>query len=148
MKKFTLVILALILSACSLMPASEFNQNLAKWHQADLSHYQYDLVIGCFCPFSQDMPLTIEVKDEVVVSITRADGTLIDSSNMNYQYYVPYAILDGLFAELKTEMTEADEITVTYDPLYGFPVNVAIDRIKLAMDDELSLQVINFEVLK
>lgn len=148
MKKFILVILALTLSACSLMPASEFNQNLARWNEADISHYKYDLVIGCFCPFFQDMPLTIEVKDGVVVSITRVDGTALDASDMNYQYYVPYATIDSLFTELKSEIAEADEVTVTYDPLYGFPVDVAIDRIKLAVDDELSLQVTNFEVLK
>ena len=31
---------------------------------------------------------------------------------------------------------------------YGFPVDVSIDVIKLAVDDELSLRVTNFEVLK
>lgn len=146
MKKIFIFAIALLLAACS--TATEYDQNLAKWQAANVSHYQYDLVIGCFCPFYQDMPLTIEVKDGEVVSITSADGTLLDASNPSYQYYLEYASLDLLFAELKSEQAEAEEVIVTYDPQYGFPAEISIDRIKAAVDDELSLQVTNFEVLE
>jgi hypothetical protein len=37
---------------------------------------------------------------------------------------------------------------VFYDPTYGFPSQVSIDYIKRAVDDELGLQVSNFEVLE
>lgn len=146
MKKIILVVLALMLAACS--ATSEYDQNIKKWQDAGISHYRYDLVIGCFCPFYEDMPLTIEVKDGEVVSITSANGTLLDSSNPSYQYYLEYGTLDLLFTELNSEMAEADEVIVSYDSQYGFPTEISIDRIKLAMDDELSLQVTNFEVLK
>ncbi|MEY2818737.1 MAG: hypothetical protein RL275_2200 [Chloroflexota bacterium] len=146
MKKIILVVLALIVAACS--TSSEYDQKLKQWTDAGVSHYRYDLVIGCFCPFSQDMPLTIEVKDGQVVSITNVEGVLLDASNPSYQYYLEYATIDLLFAELKSEMTEAEELTVAYDPQYGFPSEVWIDRIKLAVDDEMSLQVTNFEVLE
>ena len=146
MKKIILVVLALIVAACS--TSSEYDQKLKQWTDAGVSHYRYDLVIGCFCPFSQDMPLTIEVKDGQVVSITNVEGVLLDASNPSYQYYLEYATIDLLFAELKSEMTEAEELTVVYDPQYGFPSEVWIDRIKLAVDDEMSLQVTNFEVLE
>lgn len=146
MKKIILVVLALIVAACS--TSSEYDQKLKQWTDAGVSHYRYDLVIGCFCPFSQDMPLTIEVKDGQVVSITNVEGVLLNASNPSYQYYLEYATIDLLFAELKSEMAEAEELTVAYDPQYGFPSEVWIDRIKLAVDDEMSLQVTNFEVLE
>ena len=146
MKKIILVVLALIVAACS--TSSEYDQKLKQWTDAGVSHYRYDLVIGCFCPFSQDMPLTIEVKDGKVVSITNVEGVLLDASNPSYQYYLEYATIDLLFAELKSEMTEAEELTVVYDPQYGFPSEVWIDRFKLAVDDEMSLQVTNFEGLE
>ncbi|MBE7432578.1 MAG: hypothetical protein HS100_01545 [Anaerolineales bacterium] len=146
MRKFILVVLALILSACS--AGSEYEQNLNKWGEAGVSHYRYDLVIGCFCPFYQDMPLTIEVENGEVVSITRVDGTPVDASDPNYEYYVRYATIDGLFDELNSEMMEAEEAIVTYDEQYGFPAEVSIDVIKLAMDDELSWRVTNFEILQ
>lgn len=148
MKKILLLTLAILMAACSVFSASEFDQNLSKWQDAGVSHYRYDLTIGCFCPFYQDMPLTIEVQNGEVVSIARTDGTLVDPSDPNYQYYEKYATIDRLFSELKSEMESAEEVKTTYDPQYGFPAEVSIDAIKLAMDDELALQVSNFEVLK
>ncbi len=146
MKKFILGVLAIILVACS--TGSEQDKNLNKWQDAGISHYQYDLVIGCFCPFMQDMPLTIEVENGEVASISRADGTEILASDPNYEYYVKYATIEGVFSELKNETADADEVVVTYDAQYGFPAEVSIDRIAAAVDDEMSLQVTNFEVLK
>ena len=146
MKKLFVLAIALLLAACS--TTTEYDQNLVKWQTANVTHYQYDLMIGCFCPFYQDMPLTIEVKDGEVVSITSADGTLLDASDPSYPYYLEYATLDLLFAELKSEQAEAEEVVVTYDPQYGFPAQVSIDRIKLAVDDELSLLVSNFKILE
>ncbi|MBI3170773.1 MAG: hypothetical protein HYZ22_20010 [Chloroflexi bacterium] len=148
MNKLLLLTLTILLTACSALQTSEFDQNLSKWQDANIAYYRYDLFIGCFCPFYQDMPLTIEVKNGEVASIARADGTFVDASDPNYEFYVKYATIDRLFAELKSETAQAEEVVVTYDPQYGFPVNVSIDVIKLAMDDELSLQVTNFEVLK
>jgi len=146
MKKILVLVLSIFLAGC--FAATEYNQNLAKWQEAGIAHYKYDLVIGCFCPFYEDMPLTIEVKNGEAVSITRGDGTSIDPSDPNYQFYGSYTTIDRLFEQLKSEMADADEVIVTYDPQYGFPVDVSIDVIKLAMDDELSLSVTNFEVLK
>lgn len=145
MKKLTLAIFVFVLSACS---ASRFDQNLTKWNDAGISHYRFQLVIGCFCPFYEDMPLTIEVNDGEVVSISRADGTVMTPADANYQYYEKYATIERLFSELESEMKIADKTIVTYDPLYGFPAHVEIDQIELAVDDELSLQVTNFEAIK
>ncbi len=145
MRKFILVVLALILSACS--AGSAYDQNLKKWREAGVSHYRYNLVIGCFCPFYQDMPLAVEVQNGEVVSITRVDGTTVDASDPNHEYYVKYATIDRLFAELESEMAGAEEVTAAYDPEFGFPMEVSIDVIKLAMDDELSWRVTNFEIL-
>lgn len=146
MKKILLFMLTLLLVACS--AKTEYDQNLAKWQSADVTHYRFNLVIGCFCPFYQDMPLTVEVKDGEVLSISRADGTLVEPADPNYQYYEKYATIDRLFAELASEMADADEVIVTYDAQFGFPADVSIDQIKLAMDDELALRVTNFEVLQ
>jgi hypothetical protein len=145
MKKIILVVLALMLTACS--ASSTYNQNLKKWQGANISHYRYQLVIGCFCPFYEDMPLTIEVENGVVVSIARTDGTLVDSTDPAYETYSAYATIDRLFAQLESEMADADEVNVDYDSQFGFPANISIDLIKEAVDDELSLQVTNFEVL-
>jgi ABC-type glycerol-3-phosphate transport system substrate-binding protein len=146
MKKILLAVMALLLAACS--SASEFDSNLEKWQGMGITHYRYQLMIGCFCPFGQDMPLTIEVENGEVASILRADGAPVDSSDPSFETYSAYATIDLVFSELESNLTEADEITVTYDPLYGFPGEISIDYIKEAMDDELYIQVSNFESIE
>jgi len=147
MKKIILFVLTLILAACN--GISKYDQNLAKWQAADISHYRFQLFIGCFCPFAEDMPLTIEVQDGEIVSLTRADGSLVEANDPSLETYESYATMDRLFRELESNLSgEADEVIVTYDPNYGFPVSIAIDQIKEAIDDELSLQVSKFEILE
>ena len=146
MKKILLLVLSLILAACS--TASEYDQNLKKWQDADVAHYQFDLFIGCFCPFRDMMPLTIEVLNGEVVSITQQDGTAVTENDPSYTYFVEVATVDRLFEKLNSSLNGgADEVLVTYDATYGFPVTISIDQIKEAIDDEIAYQVANFEVL-
>ena len=146
MKKILLLVLSLILAACS--TASEYDQNLKKWQDADVAHYQFDLFIGCFCPFRDMMPLTIEVQNGEVVSITQQDGTAVAENDPSYTYFVEVATVDRLFEKLDSNLNGgADEVLVTYDATYGFPVTISIDQIKEAIDDEIAYQVANFEVL-
>jgi len=94
------------------------------------------------------MPLTVGVNNGEVVSITRADGSLVDPTDDVYQFYVPYSTIDQIFVQLKDALAEAAEVNASYDPTYGYPVNINIDQVKDAVDDELSLQITNFEVLE
>lgn len=147
MKKIIFILLAILVAACS--KTSEYDSNLKKWQDANVSHYRFQLNIGCFCGFRNDMPLTIEVKDGQIVSITKVDGTLVTSTDQFYGLYSTYSTIDNLFGQLKSELEgTAYKVEVTYDAAYGFPSDVYIDRIKDAADDETSLQVSNFEVLQ
>lgn len=146
MKKILLLILSLLLAACS--SVSEYDQNLKKWQDADVAHYQFDLFIGCFCPFRDMMPLTIEVQNGDVVSITKPDGTAVVESDPSYQYFIEVATVERLFGQLDSSLNGgADEVFVTYDATYGFPATISIDQIKEAIDDEIAYQVENFKVL-
>ena len=87
MKKLLLLVLAVVLSGCATIanagePKSEVQQAREKWQNANISHYQFKLFLGCFCVFSQDMPLNIEVKDGQVVSMQFQSGKEIDPSLM------------------------------------------------------------------
>ena len=148
MKKFVLITLALIFTACSNSPKNEFDRNQEKWQNAHISHYRYSLFVGCFCPFTEKMPLNIEVKDGDVLSMTYADGTPIPTTDPEFEFFARYGTMDRLFSELETDLAgAADEVTVSYDPVYGFPQTANIDVIKEAADDELSLTVSGFETL-
>lgn len=148
MKRITLFILALILSACSVGGKSEYAKNLEKWQNAGMAHYRYTLNIACFCPFAQDMPLTVEVRDGEVVSITKADGSPVAPGDPAFEEYTRYATIDRIFSELKTNLDgAADEVKVTYNPSHGYPTQIDIDRIKNAIDDELYLTISNLEAV-
>jgi len=146
MKKISLIFLTVVLASCAIMAQSENDRNLGTWNQQGISHYQFNLFVGCFCVFSQDMPLTIEVKDDLIVSMEYASGNPIDANNI--EYFRRFATIDRLFTEVENLVNgEADEVIVTYDPTYGFPAQISIDYIKNAADDELSLTVSDFEAL-
>lgn len=149
MRRLFYIITALVLAACSLGNAdgkSEIEQNKEKWQDANISHYRYNLFVGCFCAFRGDMPLIIEVQDGKAVSMEYQSGNEIDASNR--EIFKKYETLDLIFAELEAGLNgAADEVTAKYDPTYGFPTDVFLDVIKEAVDDELSLTVSNFEAL-
>ena len=147
MKKLflSLLLVAILLSACS--PArTELEQNRDKWSQAGITHYRFQLSVGCFCAFRDLMPLTVEVKDGVIVSISDSRGDPVPAEQL--EFFDQYNTLERLFDYTAQAQKDADEVTVTYDTTYGFPAQVSIDNIKEAVDDELGLSVLNFEVLK
>ena len=155
MKKLVILIsaLALILAACASATASanqnqsELDQNQQKWQDSNISHYRYNVAISCFCVFSQDMPLIIEVQDGQVVSMEFASGNEIDSANR--EYFARFETIDKLFEQLRKDIGgEADEVVVTYDATYGFPEEVKIDYVLEATDDELWLTISDFEPLQ
>ena len=147
MKKLLLSVLftVMLLSACS--PAKiESTSNRDKWTQANITHYRFQLTVGCFCAFTQQMPLTIEVKDGKIVSMTNNAGEAVAADML--ATFDQYDTVERLFDFVEKAQKDAAEVKVDYDSTHGFPAQVSIDYIKNAMDDELSLSVTNFEALK
>jgi hypothetical protein len=144
---FLVFLTVLALAACSFQPGgSEFERARTRWQEHAPVHYRYQLQVGCFCPFADRMPLTIEVRDGQTVSILAADGSPVSADEMSM--FERYATIDKLFDLTGAALDgDADKVEVTYDEKYGFPVQVNIDYIEQAVDDELGLQVSAFEVL-
>jgi hypothetical protein len=157
MKKLLLVVLAIVLSACSSIanagqPKSEVEKARDKWQAANASHYQFELFISCFCVFNEDMPLLIEVKDGAVVSMEFKSGKEIDPQLL--ELFQRYDTIDKLFDGIESgfdfegdDQGPADKVTVEYDATYGFPTKIDIDFIEQAADDELYLSISGFEAL-
>lgn len=157
MKKLLLVVLAIVLSACAATanadePKSEVQQARDKWQAANISHYRFNLHISCFCVFTENMPLVIEVKDGAVVSMEYQNGNEIDPQLLDLfnRYTTIDKLFDGLEAGFDFEGDDqgpADKVTVTYDETYGFPTEITIDFVEEAIDDELYLTISGFEPL-
>ena len=152
MKKLLVLLMTLVLAACTAVGSamgsdSEIEQNHEKWQNANISHYRFNVAISCFCVFTQDMPLIIEVQDGEVVSMEFQSGNEIDPS-LRADLFDKYATIDRIFSELEADLNgAADAVTVKYDPTYGFPTEATIDFVQEAADDELYLTISNFEAL-
>ena len=149
MKKPLLLLLVFVLAACSATgQGSELSRNRETWQDANITHYRFQLAVVCFCPVSSIMPLTVVVKDGEIVSMMDVNGNDYPDGDPFGEFVLKYATIDRIFSELDTDsVREADKLTVSYDPTYGFPTEISIDFIELAMDDELGLYVTAFEPL-
>jgi len=148
MKKLTLLLLALILAACTTVGGTELDRNQSKWQDANITHYRFDLSVGCFCLFRSQMPMTVEVQNGKIVSMIDVNGEAFPMDDPMSEFVLKYATIDRLFSELGSDpVQEADSLTMSFDSTYGFPLEVAIDYIELAADDELYLSVSAFEPL-
>jgi Family of unknown function (DUF6174) len=146
MRKFIYIFIALALAACSMGNPSELERNQQKWQDSGISHYRFSLFIGCFCVFSQDMPLNIEVQDGKVVSMEYQSGKTIEEGNR--ELFRRYETIDQIFSELEKDINgEADDVVVAYESKYGYPAQVNIDFVKDATDDEITLNISAFEKL-
>ena len=149
MKKLILLTLIVILTACSFGTSSDLEKNRQIWGNSGITHYRFWLNIGCFCAFRDQMPITVEVQNSEVISMTYPDGVLVTETDPNYEIFSKHATIERIFSELEAGLAGgADEVTVTYDPIYGYPSDIYFDYIKAAADDELSLTISNFETLK
>jgi len=147
MKKIILITLIVMLAACS-AGGSELSRNQQKWQDANITHYRFELSIGCFCAFRDQMPLTVEVRDGQIVHMATVDGTLVLDTDQNYEFYAPHATIDLLFEELDAALNDgADSVTVTYDSTYGFPTEIGIDYSQEIADEEAYYSISGFEKL-
>jgi len=151
MKKPVLLVLALalILSACSALGASELSRNQTKWERAGIQDYRYELFVSCFCAFVERMPITVEVRGGKTVSMTYKDGSPLSAEDMQIDFFQRFSTLEGLFADLGSgQASKAEGLEVSYDPTYGFVSQMNVDQIQMAADDEYSVQISNFQPLQ
>ncbi len=137
----------MLLGGCTILgPEGEedLRDQRRRWVRMGISDYTYDFVRGCFCGGPHGI-LRILVRSNAVVSVTDVDtGAPPPFLPANW-----VGTIDDVFAELQREYDrDSDEIDLDFDDTYHFPSRAQIDRIKNAIDDELSLQLSNFQPLR
>jgi hypothetical protein len=118
----------------------ELGKARARWEAHGVQFYGFTFQRGCFCPPAITRPVRIEVWDGVVVSAVDPDtGDPLDPPQEGFP------TIDDLFDEIQEAIDrEADEIQASYDEDFGYPVNVFVDWITNAIDDEMSFQVTDY----
>ena len=136
-----------LLSGCNLLGVGDeddLSDHRRRWVRLRISDYSYDFLRACFCG-GPVRPLRVLVRNNEVVSVT-------DLETGAPPAFLPenwVGTIDDVFAELQREIDrEADEIDLDFDDTFHFPARADIDRVRNAIDDELRLQLSNFQPLR
>jgi hypothetical protein len=97
----------------------------ARWRHAGLRSYRFRLRVSCFCP-EAGVERVIRVRAGRPHGGKGAD-TVVDTVPEMFRQ-----IRDALDSD------RSGDVTVRYDPELGYPRSASIDRIEMAIDDEIS----------
>ncbi len=107
----------------------------AQWRAAGITSYQFSLAWRENSDLAGDYRIT--VIDGEPVRIVRHDRIQFNPDRLHGR--LP-ATIDAIFDELERNVT-ADVFTAEYDPRRGYPVDVHVDAISEAIDDELDIAI-------
>ncbi len=136
MRASTVVLAAtLLLAGCaSLTEISDQVLADAKQRWADNGPASYTLILRrtCTCVGPQN-PITIEVRNMIVVSRAYGDGTPVES-----QYASEYPDVPGLFAVVdQIKAQRPYEWQVEYHSTYGYPMTININYSPITTTDDV-----------
>lgn len=114
-----------------------------RWAAASPASYVYVVQRSCFCLTDFVRPIRVEVREGEVVSATYADsGEPVTNPD------VPIPTVPDLFTIIQEALDAgAHSIVATYDGELGYPMDVSIDYLEMAIDEELAFSVREFELL-
>ena len=128
----------------------ELEQNRAKWESRHITHYRMSLdSLGYSYEFDR-MPLTVEVRDDQIVSVVDAQGQGISPGKKN-PFYLDYPqafTVPGLFTLAQDWIWQKPPmVDVSYDPALGYPDSIDIDPYTEPCCQELFYTVSDLQVL-
>jgi hypothetical protein len=129
-------------------PAEDLLATLAEqravWEAARIEDYEFTVGFEVFGPAAGIY--RVRVVDGQPAGITPIktymDIELIGLTIEEILQEIPGSI-DAVFDKIEDSL-DADEIDVTYDPTYGFPVSIDFDMMREAVDDEIGLRLSDF----
>lgn len=135
----TILALGLALAACG-SPFSPSGQRgdleeaRRTWSRQGIDSYTFTVSQLCFCGPDVRGPLAVVVSRGRVVSVTDAETGAARTPHP----VVPLTV-EALFAKVEDAIDRrAHRVDVRYDPRLGYPLEIAIDFIELAIDDEVT----------
>jgi hypothetical protein len=122
-------------------------QARVKWHSRGVTDYQLVVERGwCECLPEWTRPMRVAVRESgAQVTVTDLErGTPVSLAANDRPLTVENLFL--LIDELREEGVY--RLDVLYDPIYGFPTLIDVDRDRQMVDDEFRIMVREFEVLE
>ena len=125
-------------AACSLVEPGDLgdlDEARQRWADTGSANYQYSFQRSCFCVDTQPVRITV-VNGSITEVLNLDTNEMVDSSRFQF-----YFTIDDFFDCIQESLDRgADEFTAMYDEVFGYPLDVDIDFIKQAVDDEMYLR--------
>lgn len=119
----------------------DYENNLQKWQGSDLENYSFTLQRNCFCRGDAIRPVNIEVENGKVKSAVFADTGEPLPADVDFNSLT----VDDLFKQIGEAFDSgAEKVDVKYDPTYGYPTSIYIDRSSMIADEEVGFTISNF----
>jgi hypothetical protein len=110
----------------------ELDAARARWAEQELTDYDYDYRLLCFCPPELLQPVRVQVRDGAVTAVHNKadDQPRAPLSN--------WSTIPGLFDKIQDYIERPGSVVkVDYDSATGIPTSASIDPIPNAVDDEI-----------
>jgi hypothetical protein len=105
--------------------------NQKKWAENGADDYRYRMERSCFCLPEAVTPGIVKVRGGDIVEVSPVG----EFGSLDPAYYLT---VDGLFAVIQDAIDQgAHEISVIWDPKFGYPTDLYVDRLFPAVDDEV-----------
>jgi hypothetical protein len=131
----------------------QLQQHRRQWQAQHIRHYRYQ--VQAWEGIGISYPVLIEVANgkpaAIRLAITPTPAPLLPppDSRLVAQIVRRYDTIDKVFDIVQAALDQrAQEIRVSYDPTFGYPTQIFVDPVKAIADDEFSLAISRFEVLK
>jgi hypothetical protein len=132
-----MLLLALVACASPTAPSdrAQLEQARARWAAKGGASYGFELERGCFCLLA-GRRISITVENGVVTAAEYVDSKdAVVQALLVYMYTVP-----DLFDVISNALDGSPaSLSVSYDPIYGYPTHIAIDYSATIADDEIAL---------
>jgi len=134
------------LMACGSAPfeltLSALESQRSRWEANALLDYRYEYRERCFCGSSAMRQATIEVRGGQVALVS---GT---GEPAGTEPHTAYPTIDDLFDRIEAAIRdEAAALSVSYDPVLGYPTEIIIDYDYGAEYDEVTIEASDLTIL-
>jgi hypothetical protein len=115
-------------------PERDLEEARRTWSRQGIASYRFNVSQLCFCGPDVHGTFAVAVVQGRVASVTDAETGEPRTPGPS----VPLTV-EALFAKVEDAIDrDADRIEVRYDPQLGYPLEIAIDFVERAVDDEVT----------
>jgi hypothetical protein len=155
---FVAIVLAIVLIRQPLIPAygdtpeyspenfeTELERNRAKWDEAQINHYTMLVDAAGYAYTYNEIPWTLEVLNNRVVSAINAQGESVPVNDAAQEFTV--TALFGLIEDYYQREPPVVSMRLTYNPTYGYPASIDINPWAEPCCQGFTIEVQDFKIL-